>query len=96
MRAIALFAGSTFLFNPIPGAAGGDLEARPIDLPELGLNGDLAMSQTEYLPETSQFYRIHISSNGGEAFARVSPKLFRRSWVDRYENRDLKGVFRVN
>lgn len=70
--------------------AEGNLASRPVDLPELMLKGDLTMSQTEYLLETGKFYRIHITSDGEEEFAWMSPELFRNVWVDQIVVNDLE------
>ena len=74
----------------LPALAEGNLASRPVDLPELMLNGNLTMSQTEYVLETGKSYRIHISSDGEEEFAWMSPELFRNAWVDQIVVNDLE------
>jgi uncharacterized cupredoxin-like copper-binding protein len=90
MRAAAHLAALFLFCGAVPGGAEGNLASRPTDLPELLLKGDLTMSQTEYMLETGKFYRIHISSDGVEEFAWMSPELFRNSWVDQIVVNDLE------
>jgi uncharacterized cupredoxin-like copper-binding protein len=70
--------------------AEGNLAAKPVELPELVLKGDLSMSQAEYQLETGQYYRISITSDGEEEFAWMSPELFRNAWVDQVVVNDLE------
>jgi hypothetical protein len=90
MRFGRFLATLALLCSPLSGHAEGNLASMPTDLPELLLKGDLTMSQTEYQLETGKFYRIHISSDGTEEFAWMSPELFRNSWVDQIVVNDLE------
>lgn len=82
--ALALMASS------FPLLAEGNLASKPVDLPDLLLGGDLSMSQTEYVLETGQYYRINITSDGQEEFAWMAPELFRNSWVNQIVVNDLE------
>ena len=82
--ALALIASS------FPLLAEGNLASKPVDLPDLLLGGDLSMSQTEYVLETGQYYRINITSDGQEEFAWMAPELFRNSWVNQIVVNDLE------
>lgn len=67
----------------VPAHAEANLAARPIDLPDLVLNNDLSLSQSEYTLETGKMYRLHITSDGQEQFAFLAPELFRNVWLDK-------------
>ena len=67
----------------LPAYPEANLASRPIDLPDLVLNNDLSLSQTEYTLETGKMYRLHISSDGEEQFEFLSPELFRNVWLDK-------------
>ena len=85
--ALAAFAAAMTAF---PLLAEGNLAAKPINLPDLMLKGDLSISETEYVLETGKYYRINISSDGKEEFAWMSPEFFRNSWVDQIVVEDLE------
>lgn len=90
MRPAAMFAAVLLVCGSLSVRAEGNLASQPTDLPELMLKGDLTMSETEYQLETGKYYRIHISSDGEEEFAWMSPELFRNSWVDQIVVNDLE------
>ena len=93
MRSAAMFAAVLLLLCSLAGLCRGQSCLAPTDLPELMLKGDLTMSETEYQLETGKYYRIHISSDGEEEFAWMSPELFRNSWVDQIvvKDQEIKG-----
>lgn len=86
----ALLAALLPLWSLGAGHAEGNLAAKPIDLPDLVLNNDLTISQTQYDLETGQSYRLNISSDGEEQFEWMSPDLFRNVWLDQVVIDDLK------
>ncbi len=85
-----IFFGLALTWSAAACFAEGNLAAKPIDLPDLMLNGDLTMSETEYAIETGKFYRLRISSDGEEEFAWMAPELFRNVWVDQIVVNDLE------
>lgn len=70
----------------------GNLAAKPTTLPDLVLNNDLSLSQTEYLLETGKYYRLSISSDGQEQFALIAPDFFRNVWLDKIVVDDLEII----
>jgi uncharacterized cupredoxin-like copper-binding protein len=74
------------------GHSEGNLAAMPTNLPDLILNNDLTMSQTEYTLETGKYYRLSISSDGQEQFALLAPEFFRNVWLDKIEVDDLQII----
>jgi hypothetical protein len=74
----------------LPAHAEGNLASKPTDLPDLVLNSNLTLSQSEYVLETGKYYRINITADGEEEFAWMSPELFRNVWVDQIVVNDLE------
>jgi hypothetical protein len=65
-----------------PALAAGNLAANGVDLPELKIDTvALKFSQNEYDLETGKYYRLRISSDGGDEISFVAPDLWRNAWV---------------
>ena len=70
--------------------AEGNLAANGTDL-TLSINTeDLSFSQTTWELETGKYYRIDITSDGGEEIAVVAPELWRNSWINQIVVNDLE------
>jgi uncharacterized cupredoxin-like copper-binding protein len=65
-----------------PVLAAGNLAANGVDLPELKIDtADLKFSQNQYELETGKYYRLTISSDGGDEISFVAPDLWRNAWI---------------
>lgn len=70
--------------------AEGNLAANGTDL-TLNINTeDLTFSQNTWELETGKYYRIDITSDGGEEIAVVAPELWRNSWINQIVVNDLE------
>ncbi len=66
-----------------PAFAAGNLAANGVDLPELKIDtADLKFSQNEYDLETGKYYRLTITSDGGDELKFVAPDLWRNVWIN--------------
>jgi len=66
-----------------PAVAAGNLAANGVDLPELKIDtADLKFSQSEYEIETGKYYRLTISSDGGDEISFAAPDLWRNAWIE--------------
>lgn len=73
-----------------PALAEGNLAANGTDL-TLDINTtDLTFSQNTWELETGKYYRIDITSDGGEEIAVVAPELWRNSWINQIVVNDLE------
>ena len=89
VKSLAIAAATTLaLASPV--FAEGNLAANGTNLPELKIDTEkLAFSETEYQLETGKYYRLDITSDGGEEMALVFPELAtratlpQRSWAER-------------
>lgn len=64
IAAIAVFLG---VLVPLAASAEGNLAANGTDLAELKISmTDLTFSETEYQLETGKYYRLQITSDGGD------------------------------
>jgi len=78
-------------FAATPVLAEGNLAANGTNLPELKIDTEnLAFSETEYQLETGKYYRLDITSDGGEEMALVFPELVRNSWINQIVVNDLE------
>jgi len=78
-------------FAATPALAEGNLAANGTNLPELKIDTEnLAFSETEYQLETGKYYRLDITSDGGEEMALVFPELVRNSWINQIVVNDLE------
>ncbi len=70
--------------------AEGNLASNGTDL-KLDINTeDLTFSQNTWELETGKYYRIDITSDGGEEISVVSPELWRNSWINQIVVNDLE------
>jgi hypothetical protein len=66
-----------------PAFAAGNLAANGVDLPELKIDTtDLKFSQNQYDLETGKYYRLTITSDGGDELRFVAPDLWRNVWIN--------------
>src|SRR6478736_5540853 len=66
-----------------PVLAEGNLAAKGVDLPELRIDtAELKFSQNEYDLETGKYYRLKISSDGGDEISFMAPKLWSNAWIN--------------
>jgi hypothetical protein len=84
IAALLIFAGF------VDALAKGNLASRPVNLPRLVFDGNLAFSVKEIKLETGVFYRWQIESKGGEEFQFFAPELWRNSWVDQIVINDVE------
>lgn len=74
-----------------PAFAEGNLAANGTDLPELKIDTEnLKFSETEYQLETGKYYRLDITSDGGEELAIMFPELVRNAWFNQIVVNDLE------
>ena len=73
-----------------PALAEGNLAANGTDLTLSIDTENLKFSQTEWQLETGKYYRIDITSDGGEEIAVVAPELWRNSWINQIVVNDLE------
>lgn len=65
-----------------PALAAGNLAAGGEEL-ELAINvTDLTLSQDEFDLETGTYYRLTISSDGGDSISFAAPELWRNAWIN--------------
>jgi hypothetical protein len=89
-RAIGGVVAAGLIVAPALALAEGNLAANGTDL-TLSINTeDLTFSQTEWQLETGKYYRIDITSDGGEEIAVVAPELWRNSWINQIVVNDLE------
>ncbi|MGB3027308.1 hypothetical protein [Paradevosia shaoguanensis] len=90
IKSLAIAAATTLaLASPV--FAEGNLAANGTNLPELKIDTEkLAFSETEYQLETGKYYRLDITSDGGEEMALVFPELVRNSWINQIVVNDLE------
>lgn len=73
-----------------PALAEGNLASNGTDL-KLDIDTEnLTFSQNEWQLETGKYYRIDITSDGGEEIAVVAPELWRNSWINQIVVNDLE------
>ena len=73
-----------------PALAAGNLAANGTDL-EIKIDTEkLQYSQTEFELETGKYYRLTVTSDGGDEVAWFSPELFRNSWINQIVTNDLE------
>jgi uncharacterized cupredoxin-like copper-binding protein len=66
-----------------PVLAEGNLAAKGVDLPELKIDtAELKFSQNEYDLETGKYYRLKISSDGGDEISFTAPELWSNAWIN--------------
>jgi uncharacterized cupredoxin-like copper-binding protein len=66
-----------------PVLAEGNLAAKGVDLPELKIDtAELKFSQNEYDLETGKYYRLKISSDGGDEISFMAPQLWSNAWIN--------------
>ena len=70
--------------------AEGNLAANGTDLTLNNNTEDLTFSQNTWELETGKYYRIDITSDGGEEIAVMAPELWRNSWVNQIVVEDLQ------
>ena len=73
-----------------PALAEGNLAANGTDLTLSIDTENLKFSQNEWQLETGKYYRIDITSDGGEEIAVVAPELWRNSWINQIVVNDLE------
>lgn len=73
-----------------PVLAEGNLAANGTDLTLNIDTENLAFSQNEWQLETGKYYRIDITSDGGEEIAVMAPELWRNSWLNQIVVNDLE------
>ncbi|WP_354043505.1 hypothetical protein [Devosia sp. UYZn731] len=73
-----------------PAVAEGNLAANGTDLTLSIDTENLTFSQNEWQLETGKYYRIDITSDGGEEIAVVAPELWRNSWINQIVVNDLE------
>jgi len=91
VKSLAGLAVAATLAASAPVFAEGNLAANGTDLPELKIDTEnLKFSETEYQLETGKYYRLDITSDGGEEMAFVFPELVRNSWINQIVVNDLE------
>ena len=70
--------------------AEGNLAANGTDLTLSIDTENLKFSQNTWELETGKYYRIDITSDGGEEIAVVAPELWRNSWIKQIVVNDLE------
>ena len=90
MKTLAVAAIVAFAGLAAPALAEGNIAANGTDL-TLDINTtDLKFSQNVWELETGKYYRIDITSDGGEEIAVVAPELWRNSWINQIVVNDLE------
>lgn len=90
-KTLAGFAVIATLGAAAPALAEGNLAANGTKLPELKIDSEnLKFSETEYQLETGKYYKLDITSDGGEEMAVVFPELVRNAWFNQIVVNDLE------
>lgn len=86
----AAVAGGVMLAFASPALAAGNLAANGTDLPALSIDTTkLAFSQTTYELETGKYYRLQISSDGGDEIDFAAPEMWRNAWINNVSVEDV-------
>ena len=73
-----------------PALAAGNLASNGTDL-EIKIDTEkLQYSQTEFELETGKYYRLNVTSDGGDEVAWFAPELWRNSWINQVVANDLE------
>lgn len=90
-KAVVAIAGLCAALGATPALAEGNLAANGTDLPELKIDTEnLVFSQTEYQLETGKYYRLVVTSDGGDEIAWFAPELWRNAWINQVVINDLE------
>lgn len=93
MRNVSKLAGALVLAAAMGAGAAqaeGNLASNGTDL-EIKIDTEnLTYSQTEIQLETGKYYRLDVTSDGGDEVAWFAPELFRNSWINQVVANDLE------
>lgn len=93
MRDVSKLAGALVLATAMSAGAAqaeGNLASNGTDL-EIKIDTEnLTYSQTEIQLETGKYYRLDVTSDGGDEVAWFAPELFRNSWINQVVANDLE------
>lgn len=93
MRNVSKLAGALVLATAMSAGAAqaeGNLASNGTDL-EIKIDTEnLTYSQTEIQLETGKYYRLDVTSDGGDEVAWFAPELFRNSWINQVVANDLE------
>ena len=88
-KAIVALAMTTLLATGAAQAAG-NLASNGTDL-EIKIDTEkLTYSQNEFELETGKYYRLNVTSDGGDEVAWFAPELWRNSWINQIVANDLE------
>jgi hypothetical protein len=73
-----------------PALAEGNLASNGTDLEIKIDTAELTYSQTEFELETGKYYRLSVTSDGGDEVAWFAPELWRNSWINQIVANDLE------
>lgn len=93
MRKVSKMAGALVLAAAMSAGAAqaeGNLASNGTDL-EIKIDTEnLTYSQTEIQLETGKYYRLDVTSDGGDEVAWFAPELFRNAWINQVVANDLE------
>jgi len=88
-KAVMAFATAAAMTSGAAQAAG-NLASNATDL-EIKIDTEnLTYSQNEFVLETGKYYRLSVTSDGGDEIAWFAPELWRNSWINQIVANDLE------